>query len=176
MQFHVSGTAVPKPHWFVLCWGLFSSTYSIMLLTVCTAIHILWTMIHLASLRERLKSCLQFTTLVFNGCLANRGLISLVKEATGDARRQDISSHCTDLIHIFQSHHQNGWPNRVWSGLFWANYRSSISWLLIPQLLALPGHQWPRFSLCNIADIYLLRGRISTTGAISIWRNYIKCK
>ena len=53
---------------------------------------------------------------------------------------------------------------------------SSISWLLMPWLLASPGHQQPWYWLCKIISPGLIRGRISIIFGMSVWRNDIKYK
>ena len=53
----------------------------------------------------------------------------------------------------------------------------SISWLLIPWLLALPGHQQPWYWLWNIGRSFsLTRPSIFNICTPSVWRNDTKCK
>ena len=54
----------------------------------------------------------------------------------------------------------------------------SISWLLMPCLLALPGLQQPWYRLLKLGTVgpRLTRGRISTTCVVLVWRNDRYCK
>ena len=63
-------------------------------------------------------------------------------------------------------------------GLSYLGLTRSISWLLMPWLLASPGHQQPWYWSSYVKQVSpgLIRGRISTIYGISVKRNYIKCK
>ena len=52
----------------------------------------------------------------------------------------------------------------------------SISWLLMPRLLASPGQQQPWFWWCKLGRSLLTWGRISTTCVMSLWKNNRNCK
>ena len=52
----------------------------------------------------------------------------------------------------------------------------SKSWLLMPWLLASPGHQQPLYWLCRIDRSLSYSGRIFQLPVLSVWRNDIKCK
>ena len=52
----------------------------------------------------------------------------------------------------------------------------SISWLLIPWLLKLPGHQQPWYWLCRICRSWSYFRKDLSICAIPMWSNDIKCK
>ena len=52
----------------------------------------------------------------------------------------------------------------------------SISWLLMPWLLASPGQQQQRYWLCEIGKFWFSLGRISATCVLLVWRNGMNCK
>ena len=52
---------------------------------------------------------------------------------------------------------------------------SSISWLLMPWLLASPGHQHPCYWLCKMGN-FLSSIRKGFHGVHSLWRNGINCE
>ena len=62
-------------------------------------------------------------------------------------------------------------------GPSYLGWTRSISWLLMPWLLAPPGHQPPWYWLCKIGKSWsFIRGRISIIYGMAVWRNDIKCK
>ena len=62
-------------------------------------------------------------------------------------------------------------------GPSYLGFTRSISWLLMPWLLTLPGHQQPWYWLyVQHVGPGLTWGRISSTCVISMWSNDIKCE
>ena len=64
-------------------------------------------------------------------------------------------------------------------GQSYLSLTTSISWLLMPWLLPLPGHQQPWYWQSDYVKYVgpgLIRGRISTIYGMSVWRNDIKYK